>query len=78
MDRRPARPLTPAEAKTRLRRAAGEVGFVPWVRRHPVPALLVGATAGFLFGAMPRQTRQDLWRGLLRWIGRSDFFRHLP
>jgi len=74
MDRRPARPLTPAEAKTRLRRAAGEVGFVPWVRRHPVPALLAGATAGFLLGAMPRATRQNLWHALRRWIGYSDFF----
>jgi len=62
VDRRPDQPLTPVEAKARLRRAAGRVGWAPWVRRHPRTALLGGFAAGFLAGSLsPRGRRRAAW-----------------
>jgi len=61
-------PLSLAEAKERLRGAARDVGIGPWVRRHPLKALIAGATAGFLMGALPPEARESLRRRLLRFL----------
>ena len=59
MDSEANRPLTPDEAKERLRQAAGEVGVAPWVRRHPVTAVASAISIGYLVGSLsPGQRRR--------------------
>lgn len=65
MDRDPNRPLTPDEAKQRLRAATREFGVAPWVRRHPLSSLVMGATAGYLLNALPRGQYASSVRRLL-------------
>lgn len=48
MVRRTAEPLTPAQAKARLRRTCRRYDPQRWVQRHPWQALLVAAAAGLL------------------------------
>ena len=60
MGRDPNGPLTPAEAKQRLRVAAREVGIAAWVRCHPLKALAGGLIVGYLLGGIPARTRQSL------------------
>lgn len=54
-------PLTPEEAKARLRQAASHLGIGPWVRKQPIDAMLLGVFGGFLIGQIPR-----LWKRLRR------------
>lgn len=58
-------PLSPEQAKRRLRTLARHTGMTAWVRRHPCEALSLGFLAGLLFGNCP-QTRQATVRALLR------------
>lgn len=66
MDREPNRPLTPDEAKARLRAAAAEVGVAPLIRRHPVTGMAAGAAIGYLVGSLPPRTRRRAGSILLR------------
>lgn len=54
MARRPPQPLTPAQAKARLRHAARRASPTAWVSRHPLTALATAAAAGFLLARDPR------------------------
>lgn len=63
-------PLTPDQAKQRLRSAARQASFAVWIRRHPYEAALLGLTAGFLFERCP-ELRKAVLRGLVRYISRS-------
>lgn len=63
MDSETNRPLTPEEAKERLRAAASEVGVTPWIRRHPIGFLAGAVSAGYLAGSLSPRTRR--WAGAL-------------
>ncbi|MEF8793682.1 hypothetical protein [Thiohalorhabdus sp.] len=59
MDNETNRPLTPEEAKERLREVASEVGVTPWIRRHPVTVLAGSVSIGYLVGSLsPRERRK--------------------
>lgn len=59
MDSKTNRPLTPEEAKERLREAASQVGVTHWIRRHPLSLLAGAVSAGYLVGSLsPRARRQ--------------------
>ena len=66
MDRKTAGPLTPAEAKERLRSAAREVGMTPWIRRHPLESLAAGLALGYLLQSVPPRARRSLAYAALR------------
>lgn len=68
MDRPTNEPLTPAQAKERLRAAAREAGVASWVRRHPWQALVGGVSAGFVMGSLPPDIRRSLGRRLSRFL----------
>jgi hypothetical protein len=56
-------------AKARLREAAASIGMRPWIRRHPVQAIIIAATSGFVIGRTPdlrNVTAINLIRGVLR------------
>ncbi|MEW5756786.1 MAG: hypothetical protein AB1810_10825 [Pseudomonadota bacterium] len=53
MDRNASRPLTPAEAKARLRAVAQEAGLTNWIGRHKWPILAAAMATGFLAGRRP-------------------------
>lgn len=48
MDCKTTHPLTPEEAKERLRGAAADAGLVSWTRQHP----LEGVSFAFLLGLL--------------------------
>lgn len=50
MDRNASHPLTPAEAKDRLRTAAQQVSLTNWLGQHKWPVLVVAIAAGFIIG----------------------------
>lgn len=58
-------PVSPAQAKQRLRAAARHAGMAAWMRRHPHEGLAMGFLAGLLFGGCP-QVREAATRRLLR------------
>ncbi len=58
MDRDTTRPLTPEEAKQRLREVASHAGVTGWTRRHPYNATLLALTAGLVAGGSRRSTDQ--------------------
>jgi hypothetical protein len=57
MGRSTTEPLTTDEAKTRLRRAAGELGVSAWVRRQPLQALSTALLAGLFLGSQSGEKR---------------------
>jgi hypothetical protein len=63
-------PLTPTQAKQRLRAAARQASPAVWIRRHPYEAALLGLAAGFLFEGCPG-IRKAVLRGLVRYLSRS-------
>jgi hypothetical protein len=67
MARGQAKPLTPEEAKLRLRRTARNAGFSAWVRRKPLRAVALGLAAGVILGSSPR-TRDLIIRTLIQTI----------
>jgi len=60
MGRSTTEPLTTAEAKTRLREAAGEFGVSAWVRRQPLQALSAALLAGVFLGSQSAEKRAAL------------------
>lgn len=58
-------PMSPAQAKQRLRAAARHVGMTTWMRHHPYEGLALGFLAGLLFGGCP-QVREAATKRLLR------------
>lgn len=69
MDRTPSDSLTPEEAKSRLREAAGRIGIGAWVRRHPYEALAAAVVCGLLMGDRGRGAaalREEILPLLLR------------
>ena len=58
MERTPTHPLSPEEAKLRLREAAAGLGPTAWVRRHPTDSLLIALLGGLLMGTYPRASRR--------------------
>ena len=54
MDRGSGEPLTPAEAKARLRDVAARGGALRWLARHPGGVAAAGFAAGVLAGLSPR------------------------
>ena len=44
-------PLTPEEAKERLRRAARDAGLSAWIKRQPYQAMILGLAAGVVLGS---------------------------
>jgi hypothetical protein len=58
MERTTSHPLTPEEAKRRLREAAAATGPSAWVRRHPGDALLFALIGGLFMGAYPDASRR--------------------
>lgn len=66
MDRQPDRPLTPDEAKAKLRETASEVGVAPWIRRHPVSGLAAAIAIGYLVGSLSPRTRRRAGSLLIR------------
>ncbi len=57
MGRAPDNPLTPADAKRRLRLAARRCSVAGWVRGHPVDAAITAALLGFLAAHSPPSRR---------------------
>lgn len=51
-------PLTPAEAKARLREASSRASITGWTRRNPYNAVLLALTAGLVVGGSRRSTDQ--------------------
>ena len=58
-------PLTPEEAKRRLRLRAQRASPAAWLRRHPYEALAAGAALGYLVGRCPAMV-DELGRLLAR------------
>lgn len=58
------RPLTPAEAKERLRIAAEEVSVSNWVSRNPLGAVTAGLLGGIVLGSASN-LRRTLSRSLI-------------
>ncbi|NIR59354.1 MAG: hypothetical protein GWO02_07445 [Gammaproteobacteria bacterium] len=60
-------PLSPEQAKARLREAADNVGVGAWVRRHPYDAVMIAVIAGLLLGGVPalREASGQVLRRLL-------------
>lgn len=52
MDGGPGQPLTPEEAKARLREAALRVSPRHWISRHPVAVLAAALAGGLLIGRL--------------------------
>ena len=58
-------PMSPEQAKRRLRAVTRHTSMTVWVRRHPFEALALGFLAGLLFGGCPR-AREVTAQSLLR------------
>ena len=58
MARDSTRPMTPDEAKARLREAAGRASVIGWTRSHPYNATLLALTVGLVAGGSRRYTEQ--------------------
>jgi len=54
MDRNTTGPLTPEEAKARLRSIAGSMGPVAWIREKPRESLGMALLAGMIAGNASR------------------------
>ena len=52
MDGGPAHPLTPDEAKARLREVARQASLRQWIGDHPLSTLTAALLGGFLAGRM--------------------------
>lgn len=57
MDECPDRPLTPEEAKARLREVASGTGIDTLISEHPLTATAAGLVGGFLLGSSGRLSR---------------------
>jgi hypothetical protein len=62
-------PLTPEEAKERLRRAARDVGLSAWVKRQPYESMMLALAAGVVLGSP--HARDLITVSLTRLIKRS-------
>lgn len=74
MDRPADQPVTVDIAKARLREAAAGIGVRPWIRRHPVQAIIIAATSGFVIGRTPdlrNVTAISLMRGVIRALAQT-------
>ena len=60
MDRDTSEPLTPEQAKARLRAAAQQASPSAWVRRHPLHALSAALLGGFIAGRLRPPSAGDL------------------
>ncbi len=54
-------PLTPAEAKERLRRAAARASLRTWAESNPWSLLVLALGAGFLAGKAPAARSALIW-----------------
>lgn len=68
MDRQTPDPLSPLEARARLRAAASRGLILPWARSRPKEAAVAAFLAGFLVGSSPRpgELARDVVLALLR------------
>lgn len=71
MDNATSNPLSPEQAKQRLRTVARDNSVAAWVRRRPYRALAAGFLAGLLFGGCP-PTCEATARRLLRLLLESE------
>jgi hypothetical protein len=53
MDRDTSHPLTPEEAKARLRAAAEQASLANWMNQHKVGVLAAALAGGFIAGRVP-------------------------
>jgi hypothetical protein len=67
MDLEKTGPLSPEEAKARLRQAVGELGLHAWVKRRPYEALAVSFATGLVL-ATSKSMRGLLLKTLMRII----------
>lgn len=67
---RTTKPISPEQAKRRLRVLAATTSPVAWIRRHPREGLAFGFLAGLMYGAFP-DTRRATARGILRLLSGS-------
>lgn len=65
MDRDKIHPLSPEEAKDRLRQAFGELGLHAWVKRRPYEALALSFATGLIL-ASSRPVRDTMMKMLMR------------